>query len=82
MATETVTLSRELADQIRLALETAVDATVAIQDICKTEDDGLPHGCVYAIKACLSKQEDLICPTLYALHGALEISHAILTEAA
>ena len=75
MATETVTLSREVADQIRIALATAVDVTVAIQDICKTEDDGLTHGSVFAIEACVSKQEDLICPALEVLNGALEASH-------
>lgn len=75
MAIETVTLPRATLDQIRAALATAIDVSVAIQDICRTEDDGLLHGCVYAIEACIARQEDLICPAQESLDRVLEASH-------
>ena len=75
MAIETVTLPRATLEQIREALGTAIDVTVAIQDLCKTNDDGVSNGVVYAIEACIAKQEDLICPAQDAVDEILGASH-------
>ena len=76
MATETVTLPRETLEQIREALRAAVDASVGVQGICATADDGLNHGCVYGIESCIYRQEELVCPALEVVTKALEeVSH-------
>ena len=75
MATETVTLPRATLDQIRAALATAIDVTAAVQDLCQTTDVDLLPGVVYAVEACIEKQESLICPAQQALDEVLEVSH-------
>lgn len=69
---DAITVPRVLLEQLAIALRTAIDATVAIQELCGHSDDGLSGGCVYAIEACIEKQEALICPASHALQSALE----------
>ena len=68
----TITVPLALLEQISTALSAAINTTVAVQDLCGKNDDGLPSGCVYAIAVCIEKQEDLICPAAEALWSVLE----------
>ena len=75
MAPETVTLPLADFQLMRKAFAAAVDATVAIQELCKLESDGLPHGIVFAIELCCRHQEDLICDAQAALDKFQEVAH-------
>jgi len=69
---DTITLPRALLEQIRQAFGTAVDATVAIQELCLQLwrlDGG--SGAAFAIEACLSKQEVLVCDAIEELSRLL-----------
>jgi hypothetical protein len=77
MATETVTLPRTVVETIKLALKTGIDVGVAVQDICNLghESGGLESGAIYAIHACLEKQDDVIPDALQVLEQALEAAN-------
>lgn len=80
MATETVTLPRELADRVSAALSCASDMTLAIEYLSNQQpQDEAMAGSLYALKACVEKLDNAIgaLPSEFpeAVTASAEVAH-------